>query len=93
MFFSLLLYSLGLFGVLKQRFRFLRNSVIYHDPKVIEYAVKTAVILHNMILLYDGKDRVDIAEWERVQWEHVDPDIPDALADLAESTIDTTEEV
>ena len=28
-----------------------------------------------MILLYDGKDRIDIDEWERVQWEDEDPDL------------------
>jgi hypothetical protein len=29
------------FGILKQRFRFLRNGIIYKDAKIIEYAMKT----------------------------------------------------
>jgi hypothetical protein len=43
------------FGVLKSRFRFFKNGVVYHDPALIEKAFKTASCLHNMILSFDQK--------------------------------------
>ena len=54
------------FGILKIRFRFLRGFVIYHDPLIIEYAFKTAAMLHNMLLDWDGLDDFN--------WENTDPD-------------------
>ena len=54
------------FGILKIRFRFLRGFVIYHDPLIIEYAFKSATMLHNMLLEWDGLDDFN--------WENTDPD-------------------
>jgi Plant transposon protein len=59
------------FGILKQRFRFLRDSVVYHNPETIQDAMKTCCCLHNMIMLFDG---IDISGWESVVWEHLEPD-------------------
>lgn len=58
------------FGVLKERFRFFKNAVCYHDPQLIEYAFKCACILHNMILVFDKRD---ISSWEECNWELVHP--------------------
>jgi hypothetical protein len=60
------------FGILKQRFRFLRGPIVFHDPKVIEGAMKTCCALHNMCLVFDG---LDIASWESVNWEELEPDL------------------
>ena len=54
------------FGILKQRFRWLRNKVAYHDIMLIYKAFQVAAILHNRLLLYDGYDKFD--------WENCDPD-------------------
>ena len=43
------------FGILKQRFRYLKNKIQHHDIKIIEAAFKMCCILHNMILVYKGK--------------------------------------
>ena len=58
------------FGIIKSRFRFLWNGVHYHSPDTIEYAFKTACILHNLILSYDGRS---LEAWEDVDWETLDP--------------------
>ena len=42
------------FGILKSRFRFLRNAISHHDQATIGNAFKTAAILHNMLLKYDN---------------------------------------
>ena len=39
------------FGILKQRFRFFRNGISYHDKDEIEQAFKTCCCLNNMILI------------------------------------------
>jgi Plant transposon protein len=54
------------FGVLKSRFRFFRNGIRYHSEEVIEDAMKTACILHNLMLTVDGLNKFN--------WECVDPD-------------------
>ena len=41
------------FGITKQRFRFLKNAIRYHNPLTIENAFKVAGVLHNMLLSYD----------------------------------------
>jgi hypothetical protein len=59
------------FGVIKGRFRFLRNGIVYHSASLIENAFITACILHNMLLVYDG---LDLSNWEEnVEWENLDP--------------------
>lgn len=50
------------FGILKQRFRFLKNPIRYHDPEMIEHAVKVCCILHNILLHYDRLDEFDCEE-------------------------------
>lgn len=54
------------FGILKIRFRFLRGFVIYQDADIIENAFKTAAMLHNMLLKWDGLDDFN--------WENINPD-------------------
>lgn len=61
------------FGMLKQRFRLFLNQVHFHSFFIIEAAWKTACILHNMMLMYNG---VDLLDWERnIDWSTVDPDL------------------
>lgn len=53
--------------------RFLRNGVVYHSEHTVEAAMKTACILHNLLIIWDGRD---IASWEdEVMWDHLDPDL------------------
>jgi hypothetical protein len=54
------------FGFIKNRFRLLRNRVVYHDYRIIHNAVKVAAILHNRLLEYNGYNEFD--------WEACDPD-------------------
>lgn len=51
------------FGILKARFRFLRNAVRYHYPDTIEQATRCCAILHNILLRYDGLDNLN---WEKL---------------------------
>lgn len=71
------------FGVIKSRFRWLWNMIFYHDPYVIECAMKTACILHNLILTYDGRS---LNEWEDVDWELLDPTVEDEDDEVLEAT-------
>ncbi len=58
------------FGILKQRFRFLRNGINLHNQVEIDMAFFTCCIFHNMILGYDGLD----TRWETdVHWEQLNP--------------------
>jgi hypothetical protein len=59
------------FGMLKSRFRLLWNGVVYHYTQDIEMAMKTACILHNLILTYDGQS---LASWENIDWQTLHPD-------------------
>lgn len=47
------------FGILKSRWRFLRNPIEYHDKMTIESAMHTACALHNMIIDHFGLDTTD----------------------------------
>ena len=47
------------FGILKARFRLFMNPIQFHKFKQIEYAWKAAIICHNMLITYDGKDLED----------------------------------
>lgn len=58
------------FGVIKTRFRYLWNGVHYHSAYTVEWAFKTACILHNLILAYDGRS---LEQWEDVDWATLDP--------------------
>ena len=54
------------FGILKIRFRLLRNPVIYQCGDTISNAFKTACLLHNMLLVFDGLNDI--------LWDEVHPD-------------------
>lgn len=54
------------FGILKIRFCFLRGFLVYHDANTIENAFKTAAMLHNMLLEWDGLDEFC--------WDNIHPD-------------------
>ena len=44
------------FGINKKRFLFLKHPIRFHDPELIQRAVVTCFVLHNLLLEYDGKD-------------------------------------
>ena len=46
----------GLYGILKARFRILKNPIELHHKSQITNAVHTCCTLHNMLLEYDGLD-------------------------------------
>ena len=69
------------FGVLKQRFRFFRSGMNFHSQKVIDGAMKTACILHNMLLVGDGQDRFD--------WETLNPDAEEDDAEVGVTAFDS----
>lgn len=55
-----------LFGILKARFRFLRDGIQYHNAKEITNIFHVCCILHNMLLEFDGLDQFTEAQWERL---------------------------
>lgn len=57
------------FGILKARFRILRNAVLLQTQQQIDNVFTTCCMLHNILLKFDGLDL-----WEDVDWETVDPD-------------------
>jgi len=59
-----------LFGILKMRFRILRNGVELHNQEQIDYCFFTVCILNNLLLTYDGYDK----RWDDVDWKTHDPD-------------------
>ena len=71
------------FGILKSRWRFFKNGVVYHSASTMEYGFKTSCILNNLILLYDQKNESFSEEWETVDWVSLDPNVdePDSLDD------------
>lgn len=53
------------FGILKGRFRCLKLPILFHKKEDIDNMFFTCVILHNMILQYDGRDKL----WEEdINW-------------------------
>ena len=59
------------FGILKQRFRFLRNGIVLQSQDLIDNVFFTCCIFHNMLLEFDGLDtRWNLTEAE---WERLDP--------------------
>jgi hypothetical protein len=66
------------FGVAKSQWRWVRNKVEYHDALIIEHAMRTICILHNMLLAYK--------EYDTFQWDAVDPDEEEGVhAEMAAS--------
>ena len=58
------------FGILKGRFRFLRNGIVLQKQDSIDNVFFTCCILHNLILEFDGLD----SRWETdVDWETMNP--------------------
>ena len=58
------------FGILKGRFRFLRQGILLQTQAKIDTAFFTCCILHNMILAADGLDK----RWEdNVEWDVLNP--------------------
>ena len=60
------------FGILKGRFRILRNGMEYYSEFDIEFIFKTCCILHNIILEYDRGYAKELALWEDATWEVLD---------------------
>jgi hypothetical protein len=58
------------FGILKHRFRILRNPIEIHSQDRIDDAFFTCCILNNLLLKYDGYDK----RWDSVIWKNEDPD-------------------
>ena len=50
------------FGIIKGRFRLFMQAIQFHKFHQIENAWKAAIMLHNMLISYDGNDLTD---WER----------------------------
>lgn len=59
------------FGILKSRFMFLKMACRYHTDDTITAAVRTACVLHNMLLSWDSG-------YASVDWDKCDPDEWDA---------------
>jgi hypothetical protein len=58
------------FGILKGRFRFLKQGILLQTQHKIDTAFFTCCILHNMILEADGLDK----RWEdNVEWDVLNP--------------------
>lgn len=62
------------FGILKGRFRCLKLPVLFHKQSDIDNMFWTCIILHNMILTFDGRDRLweDDVVWNGADGEHDD---------------------
>lgn len=60
-----------LFGILKSRWRILRNPVVFHDFLDIENIMFCCCILHNLLISADGIDTA----WENdIAWDTLEPD-------------------
>ena len=59
------------FGILKARFRFLKNPITLQNRDDVDNVFYTCCIINNMILSYDGLDSL----WEdAVNWSNLNPD-------------------
>jgi hypothetical protein len=66
------------FGILKGRFRCLKIGLLFHYQEDIDFVFFTCVVLHNMILSFDGRDRL----WEDdVCWQNADGEFDDDTAE------------
>jgi len=61
-------------GILKSRFWFLKNPIRLHSKRDIANAVYTCTVLHNMLLHYDGFDKL----WTAEDWLTLDPNLSDS---------------
>jgi hypothetical protein len=63
------------FGILKSRFRYLRNGLDCTTREKANNIIKTCAILHNMLLTYDGLDEFT---WQKnTNWDKEDPNMSD----------------
>ena len=76
----------SLFGVLKSRFRILRNPITFHKTDDIQNTMFCCCILHNLILSADG---IDTAWEDDVAWDTLKPDaeLDDCDEDIVEAPI------
>jgi hypothetical protein len=65
------------FGLVKAQWRWLRNKVEYHDALIIQHAMHTACVLHNMLLEYK--------EYDTFKWDQVDPEGEEEMHDEFEA--------
>jgi hypothetical protein len=65
------------FGLVKSQWRWLRNKVEYHDVLIIQHAMYSACILHNMLLEYK--------EYDTFKWDLVDPEGEEEMHDEFEA--------
>ncbi len=71
---------------MKNRFRFFKNPVTLQEQSDVDNAFVTACIVHNMILKFDGLDRL----WEAdVNWERLNPNSDDDEDDEDEPADET----
>ena len=78
------------FGILKARFRILKNAINYHYHEDVENIMFLCCILHNMLLTCDGLDT--FSSWENVDWNSMDPDPENRANDvLVESSSSVSE--
>lgn len=67
-----------LIGILKQRFWYLKNPLRLTSLKDIANVTHTCAVLHNMLLHYDGFDRL----WTADDWLTLDPTDSDEEEDI-----------
>ena len=65
------------FGILKGRFRCLKLPCFLQKKEELDNMFLTCCILHNMILVHDGRNRLweEDVQWDGVDGEHADEDI------------------
>ena len=57
------------FGILKGRWRILKNAILLQTQQQVDDVFHTCCMLHNILLKFDGLDK-----WEDVDWNNLDPD-------------------
>jgi hypothetical protein len=73
------------FALIKGQWRWLRNKVEYHNAFIVEHAMHTACILHNMLLAYK--------EYHTFQWDEMDPEEEEERHDENEAAAEEELEV
>ena len=75
-----------LFGILKSRWRILRNPVVFHKLVDIENIMYCCCILHNLLISADG---IDTAWEDDIAWDSLEPDddVDEDAAAVAEPVV------
>jgi Plant transposon protein len=79
------------FGVLKARFRILRNGMRFHKKIIVDAVMITCCILHNMLLHCDG---LDMSQWDNDEdWENIDPNAGEEedIEDISNTAVEVTD--